>query len=163
MARGQSRTKYNVNKSAEGREYDGIVFDSELEMRYYRDVILPQSRSGQIASFELQKKYELQPKFTHEGKSVQAIVYVADFYVEYADGRCEVIDTKGFADSAARMKRKLFWYKYPELPYHWICYSKIDGGWCDYDDVQKNRKERKRQKEQLKAQLELQKEQEENT
>ena len=98
-----------------------------MEMRFYRDVVLPQVRSGRIKYFELQKKYVLQPKFHNGEKIVQPIIYVADFYIEYSDGTIEVIDTKGFPDSVARIKRKMFWYQYPDITYKWICYTKIDG------------------------------------
>ena len=143
MKNNEQRTKFNVDKDKAQRTCDGIVFDSIMEMRYYRDEILPNYRSGRIRRFELQKEYVLQPKFTRDSKMVRPITYVADFYVEYDDDSCEVIDTKGFADSTAKMKRKMFWYHYPDIKYRWICYSKIDGGWCDYDTVQHNRKLRK--------------------
>ena len=150
MEEKKERTKFNVDKDISQRTCEGITFDSIMEMKYFRDVILPLKRSGDIACFELQKKYQLQPKFTYNDKPVLPIMYVADFYVEYANGKQEVIDTKGFADSAAKMKRKLFWYTYPEITYRWICYSKIDGGWCDYELVQHNRKERKKKKKEHK-------------
>lgn len=123
-----------------------------MEMKYYRDVILPQVRSGNIRRYELQKKYILQPKFNLDGKIVQPIVYVADFYIEYKDGSVEVIDTKGYSDSVAKIKRKMFWYTYPNITYRWICYSKIDGneengGWCDYEYVQECRRKRKKEKQ----------------
>ena len=145
----KERSKFNVAKDKQNRTYEGIVFDSILEMKYYRDVVLPYFRSGHITQFELQKEYVLQPKFTRRTKTVQPITYVADFYVEYDDGTCEVIDTKGFADSAAKMKRKIFWYIHPDINYRWVCYSKVDGGWCDYDEVQRNRKIRKLEKSRL--------------
>lgn len=126
------------------RTYDGIVFDSALEMRYYRDVLLPKVESGEIVSYELQKPYELQPRFKHDGKTVLPIKYIADFFIVYSDGREEVIDTKGKPDSVALLKRKLFWYHYPTVNYKWICYSKIDGGWCDYDYVKSQRAKRKK-------------------
>lgn len=116
-----------------------------MEMKFYRDVILPLAESGQIKYYELQKPYELQPKFIHNGKSVRPITYVADFYIEYADGRVEVIDTKGAADATAKMKRKMMWFKYSDLPYRWITYVKKYGGWVDYEVVQKMRKESKKQ------------------
>lgn len=145
------RTKFNVSKNVEKRTYDGIIFDSQMEMRFYRDVVLPQVRSGNIIKYELQKKYILQPKFHNGKKTIQPIVYVADFYIEYSDGRTEVIDTKGCPDSVAKIKRKMFWYVYPNLTYRWICYSKIDGneencGWCDYEYVQEQRIKRKKAK-----------------
>lgn len=140
------RSKYNVDKNTKKRTCDGIVFDSIMEMKYYRDVVLPQMRSGDIKKCELQKKYILQPKFIHEGRTVLPIVYIADFYIEYKDGKVEVIDTKGCPDSVAKIKRKMFWYTFPDIDYKWICYSKIDGGWCEYEKVQRGRKERKKNK-----------------
>ena len=50
------------------------------------------------------------------------------------------------ADSVAKLKRKLFWYVYPDIDYKWVCWSKVDGGWCDYDIVTKNRQNRKKVK-----------------
>ena len=85
-------------------------------------------------------------KITHEGKTVLPIKYVADFDVTYADGREEVIDVKGMADTTAKLKRKLFWYVFPDLPYRWVSYSAKDGGWVDYDDLQRLRRERKKLK-----------------
>ena len=109
------RSKFNVDKDKEKRTYNNIVFDSQLEMKYYRDVLCPAVESGEVTYFELQKKYELQPKYTHNGKTVLPIIYVADFYMEYADGHIEVVDTKGCPDSVAKLKRKLFWYIYPDI------------------------------------------------
>ena len=138
------RTKFNVSKDTAKRTFDGIIFDSVTEMKYYRDVVLPGMESGLIKNYELQKPYELQPKFIHDGNVVRAITYVADFYIEYSDGREEVIDIKGSPDSLAKLKRKMLWHKYPEITYLWICYSKIDGGWCTYEKVQAGRAERKK-------------------
>lgn len=140
------RTKFNVDKDKSKRTYNGIVFDSILEMKYYRDYILPRVESGDIADVKLQVKYELQPKFIHDNKTVQPINYVADFVVTYSNGNIEVIDTKGCPDSTAILKRKLFWYVYPDLVYRWICYSKIDGGWVEYERVKQQRAIRKRNK-----------------
>lgn len=140
------RSKFNVSDKSEKRTCNGIVFDSELEMKYYRDVVLPLKEKGEIISFELQKPYELQPKFIHEGKTVQPIKYVADFFITYSDGHEEVIDTKGCPDNVALLKRKLFWYIFPDIAYRWICYSKIDGGWVDYEVVKRGRAQRKKTK-----------------
>ena len=141
-----ARSKYNVDKNTKKRTYDGIVFDSELEMRYYKEVLCPLFENGEVVQYELQKPYELQPKFTYNGKTVLPIKYVADFYMVFKDGHEEVIDTKGCPDSLALLKRKLFWYRYPEVDYKWMCYSKIDGGWCLYETVKKARAERKKKK-----------------
>lgn len=117
-----------------------------MEMRYYRDVILPLTRSGEIKHYEMQKPFELQPKFNHCGKTIQPITYVADFYIEYAGGQIEVIDIKGCADSVARIKRKLFWYLYPNIPYRWLTHVVKYGGWIDYDEVAKLRRAAKKER-----------------
>lgn len=141
-----ARSKYNVSGNKDKRTYNGIVFDSELEMKYYKEVILPKYESGEITDYELQKEYILQDKFKHNGKSVQAIKYVADFYVVYKDGHEEIVDTKGMPDAVAKLKRKMMWYLYPTLEYHWLAWSRIDGGWIEYDDLKKARALRKKAK-----------------
>lgn len=144
MKSSEDRSKFNVEKDKEKRTYNGIVFDSRMEMKFYCEVICPGVESGGIVYYELQKPYELQPKFTHNNKNVLPIIYVADFYIEYSDGSIEVIDIKGCPDSVALLKRKLFWYRYPNIKYLWITYVKKWGGWVDYDVVKKLRKEEKR-------------------
>lgn len=140
------RTKFNVDKDTVCRTYNGIVFDSQLEMKYYSDVLCPLMKSGDIVFCELQKPYELQPSFIHDGKTIKAITYVADFFIRYRDGREEVVDTKGMPDSVARLKRKLFLYRYPSVHFRWISYSKKFGGWLDYETIQGLRREEKRNK-----------------
>ena len=134
------RTKFNVDKNTEKRTYNGIVFDSILEMKYYRDVLLPKVESGEVINYVLQKPYELQPKFVHNGKTIRPIQYVADFYIVYKDGREEVIDTKGYGDQMAILKRKIFWYHYPDVDYKWVTYVKKYGGWIDYEEYKKLKK-----------------------
>ena len=138
------RTKFNVDKDKEKRTCNDIVFDSVLEMKYYRDVVLPKVESGEIKYFELQKKYILQEGFEHNGKRVLPIIYIADFYIEYSNGKSVVIDIKGCPDTTAKIKRKLFWYRYPDIDYQWITYIKKFGGWGNYDEYNKLRKQIKR-------------------
>lgn len=137
------KSKFNVDSDLIKRTYDEIVFDSKLEMRYYRDVIRPKMDSGDIIHCELQKPYELQPKFVHDGRTVQPIKYIADFFVRYKDGSEEVIDTKGYPDTTAIIKRKMFWYKYPDTTYRWITWIKKFGGWVEYDEYKKLKREEK--------------------
>ena len=139
-------SKFNVSKDKSKRTYKGIVFDSALEMRYYKEVLLPMVESGEVINYELQKTYELQPKFKHDGKAVRAVNYVADFYFVHKDGREEIIDTKGMPDSVALLKRKLFWYCYPDLDYKWITYVKKFGGWIEYEEYKRLKKEEKKSK-----------------
>ena len=148
-SKNKASSKYNVKKSTDDRTCDGIVFDSAMEMKFYRDVILPNLGSGVIKRFELQKPYELQPKFTRGGKTIKSITYVADAYIEYADGSIILYDVKGMADTTAKIKRKMFWYRYPEVDYRWITYLKKYGGWIDYDEAQKLRREEKKNKKKM--------------
>lgn len=141
------RTKFNVDKDKSKRTWNGIVFDSKLEMRYYRDVLCPLVESGEVTKLELQKKYELQSGFLRNGKKILPIIYVADFYVEYANGYMEVIDTKGMPDSVAKIKRKLFWFKHPNVNYRWVTYIKKFGGWIDYEQAKNMRNKEKQSKE----------------
>lgn len=138
------KSKYNVDKNTEKRTFQGIIFDSVMEMKYYRDVLCPQVESGEIIKCERQKPYVLQPGFLRNGKKVLPIIYVADFCIHFKDGKEIVIDVKGCPDSTANIKKKMFWYHYPDIDYRWISYSKQDGGWIDYQVLKKNRRERKK-------------------
>lgn len=141
------RSKYNVAVNTQKRTYNGITFDSEIEMRFYRDVVLPQYENGTIVKYELQKKYILQPSFKRNGKTQQPITYIADFYLLYDDGAQKVIDIKGMPDEKAKLKRKMFFYVFPEIDYEWISYSAIDGGFIPYEELKKQRMLRKKLKE----------------
>lgn len=145
------RSKFNVSKDVSKRTYEGVVYDSELEMKFYKEYVLPRLKSGEIIDCKTQIPYLLLPaykhtKFTGEVIAVNKINYVADFVITWANGHEQVIDTKGFPDNAALLKRKIFWAKYPDVDYIWMSYSKIDGGWIDYDSLKKNRAARKKLK-----------------
>lgn len=61
----------------------------------------------------------------------------------YKDGREEVIDIKGYADSVAILKRKLFLYHYPDIDYKWITWKEKYGGWIEYDECKKIKRNEK--------------------
>ena len=106
-------SKYKSKKM----ELDGHIFDSKAEAKYYSYLLVLQAR-GEVKSFEMQKPYELLPKFRHPktGKAVRAIKYIPDFVVTYADDSVEVIDIKGFVKNPVFLiKQKLFMYKF-EVP-----------------------------------------------
>jgi len=145
-----TRSKYNVSSEKDQRMCDDIVFDSQVEMRFYRDFVIPKFNNGEITHYELQKPYVLQPPFSHNGSKIKPITYVADFYIEWADGSSEVIDIKGFPDSVSKIKRKMMWYMYPDVKFNWYTYSKIDGGFCTYEYVSQQRKIRKRKRKEAK-------------
>lgn len=74
-------------------------------------------RAGVVTEIDLQPKFLLQAGYRdyHTKRWVRPITYVADFRVAYADGRVEVIDTKGFRTKEYRLKLKLFRQKYPDI------------------------------------------------
>lgn len=139
-------SKYNVAKDKADRTYKGVVYDSVMEMKYFRDVIEPQYESGWIKYYERQKSYVLLNNFRRNGQFIYGITYVADFYVEYINDTIEVIDVKGCPDDVAKMKRKLFWQIYPDIDYRWVTYNKAHGGWVDYDELQKLKRAEKKEK-----------------
>lgn len=78
--------------------YDGINFDSQSEMNYYKYL---KSR-GDVTHIECHPSYILIPSFeikssiTKSGKSKKAAMkFTPDFKVTYSDGRTEVVDVKG--------------------------------------------------------------------
>lgn len=145
------RNKYNVKKDATDRTYGDTVFDSSVEMKFYRDVVIPRLQDKTIVRCERQKRYTLQPQYTHNGKKILPIEYKADFYIVDAAGKETVIDIKGFPDAVALLKRKMFWYLYPNIEYVWVSYSRTDGGWCTYEKILEGRRQRKKMKLRLKG------------
>jgi len=92
---------------------DEITFDSKGEAYRYGELKLLY-RAGVISRLELQPVFELQPKFTKNGKTYRAIKYVADFrYIEGGDTIIE--DFKGCKTNIYKLKKKMFEYKFPNL------------------------------------------------
>lgn len=141
-----SRSKYNVSKNKSKRTYKEIVYDSQKEMEFYRDFVEPRLASGELSRCDRQIPFELLPGYTHKEEKVRPVIYKADFVLYYADGREVIIDVKGCPDAVALLKRKMFWYRYPEKEYIWLCFSKKDGGWVEYDKVKERRRKEKKEK-----------------
>ena len=132
--------KYNNNKIT----VDQIRFDSQEESRFY-ELLKRMKANGEILNFELQPKYLLQPAFKYNGKTVRAITYTADFLIYHNDGTEEVVDIKGMETQQGLMRRKMFWYKYPDLKLTWLSRSIKYGdenGWIEYDALKRKRKQR---------------------
>jgi len=124
------RSKYWAEKNT----VDGIKFDSKVESLYY----LYLKEKG--VKHTLQPKYILQDKFiNNQGESVRAIHYIADF--AYDD---IVVDIKGMPTQAAKLKRKLFMKKYPNLKLQWLVRYKWE--WVDYFENEKRKRKNKREK-----------------
>lgn len=135
-------SKYNNKKVVA----DDITFDSELECKYYIH-LKGLCEKGIVKDFELQKKFELQPGFKKNGKSIRPIEYITDFVVTYADGRKEIVDTKGMITPDFAIKKKLFEYKFPDMELKLVTFSKIDGGWIELSQLKKDRTKRRKERE----------------
>lgn len=96
--------------------YDNIKFQSIKEKNRYIELKWLE-KANIIKELELQKKFELQPKYTNSnGEHIRAITYIADFY--YFDNEKQkyiVEDTKGFKTEIYKLKKKIFEYQYPNL------------------------------------------------
>lgn len=93
--------------------YDGIKFDSKKEGAYYLKLKMLEEK-GIISDLKLQVKYELQPKFEFNGKTIRSINYVADFtYMQ--DGKLHIVDTKGIRTEVYKLKKKMMQYKGYEI------------------------------------------------
>lgn len=118
---------------------DGIRFQSKDESRYY-ELLKRKRAEGHILNYELQPKYELQPSFKREGKTIRAITYTADFLVYHTDGTEEIIDIKsiGTATQQGLIRRKMFWYQFPDMKLTWLCRNLKHGdtdGWVEYETL----------------------------
>ena len=100
-----STSKYHSKKVI----YNGIRFDSKKEMNFYIKLKMLE-KAKKIRNLQLQKKYELQPSFKINGKTVRSINYIADFV--YEDTKVHIIDVKGFRTDVYKLKKKMFEYKY---------------------------------------------------
>ncbi|GAA0115262.1 DUF1064 domain-containing protein [Clostridium senegalense] len=136
-------SKYNAQKIV----VDGITFDSKAESQFYEHLKDLKAKE-KILNFELQPRYLLTPSFKKLGKNYRKAEYVADFLIYHLDGSLEVIDIKGLATETAKLKAKLFNYKYPNLKLTWLVrnlkYSKT--GWIEYDELAKLRRKNKKGK-----------------
>lgn len=103
VIKAKKSSKYHSQKT----EIDGIVFDSKGEAKRYQELKLLQ-KNRIITSLELQKRIELQPSFTYNGKTERAINYVADFYYyDNEKGTIVIEDFKGFKTPEYLIKRKM--------------------------------------------------------
>lgn len=127
---------------------DGITFDSKTEAEYY-EYLKSLERDKKIYRLRCHPVFILQEAFEQDGKKYKAIKYIADFaYWDDEEQMNVVVDVKGFAMEDARLKRKLFAYKYPWDKLVWVAksdkYSKT--GWIDYDELQRLRRKARRER-----------------
>ena len=143
----------NVKRGKEKPVYGGIKFDSELELRYYRDVLEPAFDRGHISALEIQPVVHLADAIRYRGKKLQPVKYMLDFRFVAPCGREIWIDVKGYATEMHKLKRRLFISKYPDRHMYWVCYSKMDGGWIEHDTLQAARRKRKKEAKEWKENL----------
>lgn len=134
-------TKYKANAIF----IDDYKFDSMLEADYYL-YLLDELQGNRIKGFELKPTFLLQPSFTKNDKRFAQIKYIADFQVTTLQGDTLIIDTKGMPTPDFKIKQKLFEYKYPDLSLKVVKYVKSYGGWIEYDDWQKQMRQKDKQK-----------------
>lgn len=122
-------TKYNAQKTV----IDGITFDSKAESEYYLH-LKEMKELGMVEDFSLQPKFLLQEGFRKDGKWIRPIHYIADFDIYYPDGIREVVDVKGQETADFKIKKKLFYKKYPYVTLTLMKYVKKYGGWISVDE-----------------------------
>ena len=89
-----------------------------------------------------QPTVELQPSFKKDGKTVRAITYTPDFFVKFANGKEVYVDVKGMSTQQGELKRKIWWYKYPDKKLIWVATSKKYSlsGWIEWGHLNKQRR-----------------------
>ena len=94
---------------------DDIKFDSKKEANRYIE-LKQLEQKGMISNLEMQVKIEIQPRFTHDGKIIRPIYYIADFaYKDTKTGNTIYEDTKGFKTDIYKLKYKLLLFKGIEI------------------------------------------------
>ncbi len=91
--------KYKEKKSKYGNKkviVDGMEFDSNLEAERWKELRILE-KANQIIDLRIQVKFELQPSYKKNGKTIQSINYIADFvYYDLNKRKMIIEDTKRF-------------------------------------------------------------------
>ena len=96
---------------------DGIKFDSKKESNRYLELKLLE-KQGLIKYITRQTRFELQPSYKKNGKTIRPIYYVADFtYIDVKTGKTMIEDVKSEATKTQvyKLKKKILEYKYENL------------------------------------------------
>lgn len=119
--------------------YNGITFDSNEEKEYYL-LLLEKQERNEIKDLQVHRAFELIPQYKVDGKTIKPITYECDFYYyDLVNDMERVVDVKGFADDAFKLKKKLFDYIYRfPLGLEVMKYAKSTG-WVNYDEYKKAR------------------------
>jgi hypothetical protein len=90
--------------------YNNITFDSKLEEYFYKLLEI----NNLVDKVTLQKSFELQPSFKYFKRTIRPITYEADFVFE---DKKIIVETKGKLEEKARLKHKMFKYKYRDYQF----------------------------------------------
>lgn len=96
--------KYYATKKI---KYNNLIFDSGLEVYFYKLL----ESNNLLEHLKMQEPFELQPSFKWQNKTIRKMEYVSDFYL--TDTKI-VIETKGLLEEKAKIKHKMFKFKYPD-------------------------------------------------
>lgn len=106
----KTRSKYGNKKV----KVDGYTFDSKKEARRYGELKLL-LKGGVIKDLKLQPRYELQPSYKKNGKTIRKIEYIADFeYYDNEKQKLVIEDVKGMKTNTYKLKKKIFEYVYQD-------------------------------------------------
>ena len=137
---GQKKSKYGAYKA----KIDDYVFDSVMEARFYV-YLLKQQKDNIISKIERQVKFELQPSFINAlGKKEVAINYIADFVI-YVEDKPLVIDVKGKETADFKIKKKMFEYKYLDIPFVCVQWCTMTHDWEDLEHIKKMKRLKKKE------------------
>lgn len=137
------KSKYGAQKITVNK----ITFDSIMEAEYYI-YLLEQKAKKKIKSFEMQVSYDLLPKKKNKftGKTILPVKYIADFVITDKSGTIKVVDIKGRETADFKLKKKMFFYFYPNLDFRCVQWDGTQQKWRDLDEINKDRRARKRLK-----------------
>lgn len=108
-----TRSKYRVKRDPVDRTYNGIVYDSEREMRHAQELDFFKL-AGRISNIARQVPFVLQVN------GIKICKIVIDFEVTWHTGQVVYQEVKGFETKDWKLKRKLFTALYPTLEYEVI-------------------------------------------
>lgn len=119
-----------------------------MECQYYK-VLLSLQAKGEITEIILQPHMQIIAAFEKYGKKHRKAQYTPDFLCYYKDGSHKYIEVKGFSKPDADLRRKLFDSQYPD-ELIWVtgvdCVKGVYTRWVFYDDLKKERSERRKAK-----------------
>lgn len=128
------KTNKYLNKKVEAY---WLKFDSKVESEFYEYLL-----SLKAKEIKVHPTYLLQEKFSTSSWNIMAITYKADFEVQFDNWELRVVDIKWLATEVAKIKRKLFMKKYPDMDLKRLV--KYNGNFVDYFENEKRKQENRK-------------------